>query len=254
MRTNKEGKYRIWLSPDTYDVRSYGQFSLDIDMTAAGATRSFSADVAKLPVTIEYPAGTPVSQAKVLLYRNEGGGVYTYIGNGVSASDGTLFVQTDSAHVDHKVVVRIDSAEVYGATVFDGQVQKALGTAVDLDPTVTPTGITVVLPDAGVLKVEVVDNATDNNPQGNIPVQIRELAGNSASQFVSLRTQGDGAALFSLPGNSGSSRLYGRVRVNGGSGGNCDSVPIENGKTTTLTVDLSVLDNAGTGCSVVGPL
>ena len=254
LRTNKEGKYRIWLAPDAYDVRSYGQYSLATDMTTTEATRSFSATVAKLPVTIEDSAGNPVSQAKVLIYGGTSGN--TYIGNGVSASDGTLFLQSDTANTDHKIQVRIDSAEAYGATIYNGQTQKALGTSVDLDPAVTPSGIIIILPDAGVLKVVVVDNVTDNNPQGNVPVQIRELAGDSSSQFVSLRTQGDGAALFSLPGNIGSSKLYGRVRVNGSfpQSGNCDSIPVENGKTTTLTVDLSVADNAGTGCSVVGPL
>ena len=234
LRTNKEGKYRIWLAPDTYDVRSYGQYSLAVDMTAMGASRGFTADVAKLPVTVEDSVGNPVSQAKVLIYGGTAGN--TYIGNGVSASDGTLFVQTDTANIDHKVLVRIDSAEVYGATIYDGQTQRALGTSVDLTPGVTPTPITITLPDAGVLKVEVVDNTTDNNPQGNVPVQIRDgLAG--SNQFVSLRTQGDGAALFSLPGNTGSSKVYGRVRVNSTSGGNCDNVPIQNGMTTTVTFE-----------------
>ena len=247
LRTNKEGNYRIWLAPDTYDVRSYGQYSLAVDMTAMGASRGFTADVAKLPVTVEDSAGNPVSQAKVLIYGGTAGS--TYIGNGVSASDGTLFVQTDTANIDHKVLVRIDSAEVYGATIYDGQTQRALGTSVDLTPGVTPTPITITLPDAGVLKVEVVDNTTDNNPQGNVPVQIRDgLAG--SNQFVSLRTQGDGAVLFSLPGNTGSSKIYGRVRVNGGSGGNCDNVPIQNGMTTTVTFETG----NPTACVVGAPM
>lgn len=266
LRTNKNGQFRIWLKPNTYDVLAYGQTDLGIDLTGTPGSgvndshaTSFTADVAKQPITL-LSGTTPVSEAKVLIYDSAD----NYIGRQVTVDDGTTTLYSAAAAGNHKIVVRIDDAQSYGSVVYDGNTRYSDATGIALDPAVTTplTSFDVALPDAGVLKVIVQDNSTNKNPQPNIPVQVRDdndpgdtNANNGTNKFTTARTRGDGTSILSLPGGTvGTPWIYDNVRVNGSApGGNCLNVNIVNGYTTTLTVYTDLQDGTAAGCTVGAP-
>ena len=201
------------------------------DYTVTG----FTADVAKQPVTLKDSGSNPVSQAKLLIYDS----MDNYLGRQVTSSDGTATLYSATNDAAHKLVVIIDSSETHGSIVYNGQTQLQFASAVAMNPAVTTplTPLDVYLPDAGTLKVVVTSDGSTAAP--NVPVQVRDGGLASTNAFVSNRTRADGMVVFSLPGITGSARTYNRVRINGTSGGNCDSVPIQNGLTTTITFDTS---------------
>ena len=61
LRTNKQGRYRVWLKSGTYSVASYGQ-NANVDMTASNGTADFTlAAINKIQAVFQDASGNPVS-------------------------------------------------------------------------------------------------------------------------------------------------------------------------------------------------
>lgn len=204
VRSNKIGRYRIWLQPDLYDVLARGETEPGIDITTTHAiATNFIASVAAVTATIKDASGNPVPQAKVRVYDS----TYSYKGFEVSNGDGTVTVYSDTAGTaNHYVEVKIDNGQMIGSNIYAGLTRLTGGTAVTftngstlaLDNGVTAFP-TVALPLGGVLSGTVTAQ-TSGAPIANAIVQVRSGGVTNSFRFAATRTQSDGTYSVSLPG------------------------------------------------------
>ena len=218
LRTNKKGKYRIWLKPDTYSVQSYGQSS-SVDMTAGNASFSPTGPVTTIATNINYN-GTGVSQAKAFLLDNAG----NLVSQEVSSGDGSVKLYCKTCATDYKVYVRIDEARAWASTVYDGKTNITTNaTLVDATQTSMPD---INLLAGGTLSVTVTSDGSTT--QKNFRTGI--LPGSSGTDYLvkTQRSHGDGSYLLSLPAGTF------RVQMRDDANVEC-TVTITAGATTTLT-------------------
>lgn len=213
MRTNADGKYRLWLRDGaTYTVRSRGQ-SADVALSGASQIQSFAAAVGAITATIKDASNNPVSQAKVDVYEASSGN-FEYIGFESSNGDGTVTIYSDNVvgsasavtSLDHAVAVKMDNGTNVGSSVYNGQTRLTVGyTAVTftLDATNAIDGGMTAFPNvalpAGSILSGTIYQADGTTPRANAIVQVRDGGTTGAFRFVNTRTQSDGSYTISLP-------------------------------------------------------
>ena len=237
LRTNKQGKYRVWLLPDTYNIYAYGQGTTSVDLSASNQSINFENPNVSSITAIVKNNNLPVSQAKVRLYNSVGG----FVNMEPSNSDGTVTVFTVGTG-DYLIEARIDRQADYGSIIYDNKTRLLSGQTVNvasIASTVTVGDIT--LPNGGLLTGRVTSDGS--TPIANFRVSVRDdnnLMGTSydvtsADRFVSMRTRGDGSFVVSLPAG-----VYDRVKMQDASLGvvnhnaNCNAITIIAGQTTTV--------------------
>ena len=226
LRTNLQGRYRIWLQPDNYDVRARGQ-NVTTGVLAANQTHDFAASVAKITATVRDTGGNPVPQAKVRVYDSAG----NFIGHEVTNGDGTVTAYSDTTG-NHLVEVRIDNGQMIGSSIWNGQNELLSGTPVALtaDGSTNALG-TITLPAGGVLTGVVTRTGA---PAANYIVQVRSVGTTAADRFVSTRAQSDGSYSVSLP--AGTYDLVRACEPPACTNGTAASVVIIAGQTTTTNL------------------
>lgn len=190
VRTNKLGKYRLWLLPNatgqSYVVRSRGQALMEDLSTADKIAQDFTAVMGTITATLS-DGTNPVSQSKALIYDSTG-----YLGFEVSNSDGTV---TLYAAASVKVEPVIDNGAFIGTQFSNGVKQTSTASLV---PVGTALG-TITLPAGGVLSGSVDVGGT---PTGDRLVQVRSGGIAAGNYLVNARTQFDGSYSISLPAGS----------------------------------------------------
>lgn len=204
LRSNKAGRYRLWLKPDVYDVLARGQIASAVDITAANAlATNFVANVGAVTATIKDSGGNAVPQAKVRVYDSG----FEYKGFEVSNGDGTVTIYSNVTD-DHVVEIKIDNGQMIGSTIYSGFTRLLDGDVVpftlgqtlpiDSDTGGTTPFPTVTLPAGGVLSGTVTAQ-TGGTPLANVIVQVRKGGTGNNARFVSTRTQSDGTYSVSVP-------------------------------------------------------
>jgi hypothetical protein len=231
IRSNKNGKYRIWLPADTYFAESYGQSISSIDMTSSNATWSPVGPVTAISTNVTYN-GSGVSQAKAWLMDSSN----NTISQEVSSGDGSITLYCKTCGTDYKVYVRIDESRDWATTAYSGKTDISTNyTLVDATQTTLPD---IALLAGGTLTVNVTSDGTTAEKN----FKTRVLSGSSGSDFLVnvQRTHGDGSYVISLPAGSWRIKM---LSDSTHSKPNCP-VTITAGGSTTLNY------NSGTGaCS-----
>ena len=187
---NLDGTYRVWLAPDNYQVFTYGQGEY-VDLTLANHDSIFAADVATLPVTVQYK-NQPVSGAKLRLYAGIDG--YYFWDEAVSRSDGSATLYSDFSG-DHRVEARVEEDKPYASVIYGGTQQLYTGAPVNLTQGNTATPITVDLPSGGVISGIIEEYGS---PRPRVPnAEVVMLSGQN--YFVATRTNSLGQYRLSLP-------------------------------------------------------
>jgi len=228
VRSNKVGRYNVWLMAGTYNIYAYGQQKSSF-ILPGNSSADFSSDtVSTINATILHN-NIGVSQAKVRLYDANGG----YINQEPSNSDGSVSFYTDSIG-DHLLEVRVDQSASYGSSIYKNQTRLLSGQPIAVLNSASTLSVgNIDLPDAGVLKGKVTGNA--GSPAANVAVQVWSGTSN-LDRFIIVRSRGDGSYAISLPANT-----YGRINfANASASANdgCNSITITAGTTTTLNYDL----------------
>lgn len=223
MRTNKLGKYRVWLKPATYNLQSYGTTYSGIDMNLSNQTRDIAVQVAKVTLTIQDSSGNPITQAKVRLTDLNGKGIT----NDISKGDGTVSLYSPNNASDNKIVVTINDSHTYASSVWTNVTRLLSGTNVITTIGSTNALGTMTLPVAGYLRVVVTSDGT--TPVASYGVSI--LSGGTAGtdQFVRGGTLTDGKVEFSVP-----AATYDAVIMRSDAY-NCLNVPVTANQTTVVT-------------------
>jgi hypothetical protein len=234
------GRYQVWLRPDTYNVSAYGhnQTNLQLPDSLELLPLQFNSPVATIPLQINHQ-GSGVSKVKVRLYLYDVELMtHAFVHSYYSKSDGSATMYSTQFGT-HRLVARVDSTQSYGSIVYDGQLQRQSGNTIDVDPSDNPVlaEVTINTPTAGVLTgVATSDGST---PLGNTRVVIRQGGSASANYFTNVRTRGDGRYTISLPPLPTSDGYAVRFNFADGSGVTCTGVGIEENTTTTLDVNAS---------------
>lgn len=249
LRSNKLGRYRIWLKPDaTYKLYSRGQRYDNEPSLTGDVVRDFTAPVAT--VTGRVMAGAnPVSQAKLFLYEvdqsNPGTGngvVFTLVGQEITDSDGTFAIYTDNdstalgPSTSYRMPVLIDDGRAMGSEVYLGQQSVVAGTDI-----VAAVGSTSALGDISLSTGVVVSGTvtTDGStPAPNQMVQFRFGGMGGNYRFVTTRTRSDGSYSLTVPPDS-----YQNVRAGSV---NCGTTDISSGPPAGAILDV----NLSTGCTL----
>lgn len=219
LRTNKQGKYRVWLAADTYFAEAYGQSISSIDMTTGNATWSPTGPVTAISTNVKY-SGTGVSQAKVWLLDSSG----ATISQEVSSSDGSITLYCKTCATNYKAYVLVDDARSWGTSVYDSKTDITTNaTAIDATQTTMPD---INLPAGGTLTVNVTSDGTAVVQN----FKTRVLTGSSGTDYILKvqRTHGDGTYKLSLPAGTW------RIKMIGDSTPGTCTVNITAGGTTTL--------------------
>ena len=268
LRTNKEGKFRIWASPRlsynptggndfTYNIVTRGQAQTidtngDEEVTAAVTVASpltFASAVTTVSGTLvsNDANATPVGQAIVFLKNvttstgDDLGAISSVNGavdQSVSNSDGsfTLYAATPGTYV---FFTRLDSDINYGSGVYDGTAIKQIAQGDATTKIIYFTDLTTPFSAPANIPVPTLGDADGgvgyldgNTGTGSTGVSIRISGTSGASGLFNMtgsRSRGDGSFKVTLPAGT-----YDRIRSGGG---NCDAVSIGNGVTTTITFD-----------------
>lgn len=195
IRTNKIGKYRLWLLPNTstadkYIVRSRGQ-TLSEDLSATGQlAQDFTAVMGTITATLS-DGTNPVSQAKVFIYD---AATNTNLGFETSNADGSV---TLYAAAPAKIEPVIDNGAFIATQFYNPTALANSIGAVNNANTVTVPSIlgTITLNAGGVLSgvVKVAGVAT-----GDRLVQVRSGGVAGGNHLINTRTQFDGSYSISL--------------------------------------------------------
>lgn len=220
LRTNKQGKYRIWLKPVIYDVESHGQIASAVDLSTSNKSQNFTSQVGTLTATIKDGSGTGVSQAKVWLTNTSG----TSISAEVSSSDGTVTLYSPTTG-NHLMYVRIDENKTYASSIWNGKTQLLSGDLISITVGSTTAHGDVTLPTAGLLSVNVTTDGT--TAVANYRGQIRSGGNGSTNRFITHRTLSNGNFILSIPAGTYTVRMISAST-------NCTSVNVTAGMTTTL--------------------
>lgn len=234
--SNRQGYYHVWLkAPGDYDVISYGQRSLGVNITA-GATVDFTGSVSKIEGIVEDTASSGVSFVKMWLYDAAG----NFIARDNSRTDGSFTVYTDQTG-DHLLLAKVDLADDAGSIIYQNDTRLLSGDLINIAAVGDTNNIgAVTLPDGGVLTGHVYSESSGSStltPLANFRVQVRDdnlpTAGSGTGlvdRFVQVRTQGDGSYTVTLPPG-----IFDRVKMRDATGtGNCNNIAITAGSTTVL--------------------
>jgi 5-hydroxyisourate hydrolase-like protein (transthyretin family) len=199
-RTDRAGRYRLWLRPDKYTVLARGQ-SAPVDARDASQTADFTAAVGEVKMVLKDRAGNPVSQVKAHLRKGasdpDDGDI---ISKEASNSDGTVSVYSVTSEPDALLELKIDSGQMIGSTIYRNRRRLLGGNASGIPIAVTVGAVTdlepITLPAGGVLSGTV---KIGNVPTGEIRVQVRNGGTGNGARFVQTRTQSDGTYSISLP-------------------------------------------------------
>lgn len=191
VRTNKLGKYRLWLLPNatgqSYVVRSRGQTnSANLDTASQTTGQDFTTAMGTITATLS-DGTNPVSQTKVHIYDSTG-----FLGFEVSNSDGSVVLY---AAAPVKVQPVIDNGTFLGTQFSNGVKQTSTASLIAVG---TAMG-TITLPAGGVLSGTVNVGTT---PTGDRLVQVRSGGTAAINYLINTRTQLDGSYSISLPAGS----------------------------------------------------
>ena len=147
VRTNLQGKYRMWLKPGLYKARSRGQVR-SIDLSTSDDLAGFFATVGSTTLTVTSDGTTPVSQVKVQVFDSSTTPA-TYLNFEPSNGDGTVTVYS-SAPTTAKFVFLVDGGQTgVGTAVYDGTTTPTalrLGAVTAIDMNTTTSLGTITLP------------------------------------------------------------------------------------------------------------
>ena len=207
-RTNKDGRYRMWVKPGLYTVRARGQVQSP-DVTSSNAYLPFSAQVGMASLTVTSNGSTPVSQVKVQLYDYANAASPVYKGFEATQSDGTVEVYTDTPGNAQRMVFLVDGNQAgVGTAVYNGTSTSGLnlssGTNVSLSITPGATNLGVIaLPPGYTLSGNISAGA------GGVRVlQLRNGGTAAANILANTRAQGDGSYSINL---QAAANYYGRI-------------------------------------------
>jgi hypothetical protein len=190
VRSNKLGRYRIWLRPAVYTVRARGQMLSNDISTASITNANFAAAVGRVTATLKGPGNAALSQAKVFVFNSAG----DMQGFETSNADGTVTLFTTLASI--KAEVRIDNGAAIGSGFYAAAgpvTQFPSGDAIAVNVGGAATALGNVTMGAGVVISGTV--TVSGVPQGGYRVQLRS----GGSQFTATATQSDGSYAISVP-------------------------------------------------------
>ena len=237
IRTNKDGRYRVWLAPASYAVMSYGSRAATVDLSSMNQQQNFAGPVGTITGVVKDSGSQPLSQVKVFLYDTtdpSGSTSPVLINQELTDSDGTFTLYSTNTETT-RVLFMIDEAQAYGSSVWNGQTQHALASPEPITLSMNNDLGTITLPDAGVLIGRVMNingtagDTSDDTPRANDSVQVRAGGTGAGNRFMQVRTRGDGTFAISLPAGT-----YENVRIGGGTGVSNLNVNITAGSTTDL--------------------
>lgn len=197
LRTNKNGKYRVWLKPDSYIVRSRGQ-TASVDISAGNAAQVFDAAVTPLTTTLTYNSN-PTSEISVFL---RDATTYSVVSQEVSNSDGSVTLYSPDSAANYILQVKVkDESSGAGSIVYktqtDGNAEYATHLADGTQFTDATFPSAIRLPQG----YEVTGTVTiDSVATGRIPVSARD-GGTGSSQYNIANTSSlsTGEYFFYLP-------------------------------------------------------
>ncbi len=218
LRTNMLGKYRMWVQPGTYTVRSYGQFYTSTALIAGAVyTPAFNVAVGSTTMTVTSNGTTPVSQVKVQVYDSSTTPA-TFLSFEPTSGDGSVIVYS-SVPATAKIGFLVDGGQAgVGSAMYNAAsptgLNMASATVVNMT---TPTSLgTITLPVGFTLSGNITDGTG-----GTRVLQIRNGGTVEATHaFMSSRSQGDSSYSINLRGSVSASADY-RVRVCTPGGGGC---------------------------------
>jgi 5-hydroxyisourate hydrolase-like protein (transthyretin family) len=190
MRTDKQGRYKIWLMPRTYRVMSYGQKQSNIDLSASNQTVNFDAQVGTLEMTLKDTSGNGASQVKVFLYDLSSNLVSQELTN----SDGTTKVYAPTTG-NYKLFSKVTDDLPYASIWYDGQTTEAAGAQVSISVGSTTNQGDITLPDAGLLSITVTQ---DGSTLDTAPTYI-SIYDSSDNRFTGTGSKTDGTAIIAIP-------------------------------------------------------
>lgn len=195
MRTDLEGKYRLWLRPNPasqpYTARSRGQVLTPDLSVSSQTTQNFSASTGKILLKFADASGKPISQVKTSINDFSKG---TYFGNETSNSDGSVTLYSTATAV--RLSFTVDNNSGFGSQIYNGVTQTSSATAVAVAIGSTTDLGTVTLPAGGVLSGTITVNGV---AVGNASLQVRSGGTANANTFLGKTTHLDGSYTLSLP-------------------------------------------------------
>ena len=260
MRTNKNGRFRLWVNPrigldhapasGTYLIRARGQqINADTngvdDLTATsfslsnGSGLTFNAQTVKVSGRLMSAGTSPVPVGSAVIFLTSSNSNFS-----VSAGDGTFELYTSAPANNHKLSLRMDNEPNYGSGVYSGSsiqaIARASGTPIDTTSGDVVLG-DITMPTLG--EGDGVGYLIGQSGAGSTAVTIRIGGINNSFDMVSTRSRGDGSYNVTVPATT-----YDRVRskLSGGvnnNGVNCNSITVNNGATTTV-------DYTTSGCTI----
>lgn len=256
LRTNKSGKFRLWVNPRLgltnnggvpYIVSTRGQVQ-GADTNGSGniATSfklsngsglTFTATTTKISGRLMSADGTPVPVSSAIVFLSG-----TFKTKGISAADGTFSMYVDNAigGAGHKLYVRVDNDLNYGSGVYNGTAvvasSQAAGTSVVANAGDNDLGdITMPTLNAG----NSVGYVKGNAGAGSTNVTFRKGGTGNGFDMVTTKTRGDGSFIVTVPAVN-----YENIRIKSATGASCINVTVNTGATVTLT------DNVDTTCTI----
>jgi len=250
LRTNKNGKFRMWVSPrfnyldaaaGTYAVWSRGQVRIantngndDVTLTHYKLSQSTGLvfDTQTIQVTGRLLSSdavpVPVGSAVVRLQTATGTDLQ------VSSADGSFVMYTtDTAGTTLKLYTRLDDSTNYGSGVYDGSAMSAIAISAgaNIDAT-TAVGGVVALGGISMPTKDIgagVGYIVGNTAAGSSVAQIR-IGGNSNTfNMFKTRSRGDGSFKVTVPATT-----YNRIRAGGV---NCNTIPVVSNEIVNVVFD-----------------
>ena len=264
LRTNKQGKFRIWVKPILdvnvdvpYSIVTRGQIlaadTNGVDNLTAtkfslklGSGLLFNNPVATITGTLLGTDGsTPVSEAIVFIKEvtTDVGGAIISTGvsyNSVSDSEGNFTLNTDALG-KYIVYTRMDSDINFGSGVYDGTAISAIpqidANIIEITDLATPIALSnIMVPTLG--SGNGVGYVVGTTETGSTGVNFR-IGGNGVlNALTGSKSRGDGSFKVTLP-----AATYTRFRSNSV---NCDGVVVGAGATVTITYNNGI-------CTVSNP-
>ena len=242
LRTNKSGKFRIWVNPrlgsgltTPYTVRTRGQ-AKDADTNGAdGNTKTsfklsastgltFAATTTKISGKLVSGNGTPVPVSSAVVFLTNSNS-----DKAVSAADGSFSLYAETAVSNHNFTVRMDDDLNYGSGAHNGAsaVTRTKRSTHPIDATSGDVNLgSLTMPTLGV--GSGVGYVKGNAGAGSTKVKFFIPTLSSANFIVATNSRGDGSFNVSIPAGTYD------VRSDVGSG-TCSSITVTNGVTKTLT-------------------
>jgi hypothetical protein len=246
MRTNKKGKFRMWVQNGVnYNVNARG-YTQSITPTASSSGIAFATDVAEITgkLVSDVDGSTPVSELFVRIspWNSSTNKISAYISQDSAAEDGSFTLYAPVNTDGYVVYARADSDVNYGSGVFDGT-NIANTTYGEVTPITITSGevgasgtghalsTNIHVPTLGVGS-GVGYLAGDGFVAATSMKIIDASAGGTDKRLTTTATRGDGTFKVTLPA--------GTYTVKRGSDGTvCPNVSVINGATTNVTFDAS---------------